>query len=884
MLAWVALRQFLTADLLRELLQILVEEVSGGEVELRDLFDERLVSSTPGFESWVLRSKPAEGRLAQQLQRVLQGIVWQSDDNGYPPTEGATPEQLQRCLVLFQALELGTRDFGFVDREYSDLSSDDALMAMFELMTAGAKCLAEQTDWLELLPAALKRLETTEELLALVILKHLGDLCADADAWQAAEGFYLHCRRVLAQEAFPEWGAVVGHLRDLTDQSIAAAARVASGAEAAVISLRQTLIPASLDDRPLLVLNAPFDLLSATLNSEILVLSYTDERTTLVRPPLNGASHHLDANVYNHSGGRFSDAVRRCWAVLRRQMALGLSTESRDTMSVFARVLLNMLEHQDKAKSYHGDFALAVRLFIQAADRSSASDYKWSDKLLQFVDASIVAMVIKACDAHPGSALDRQQAAIAIFEQWTAMLPAERRHLAKDMLEVITRLARTGQSSGFTNRDVALKAFDSLLLLARSRPDICRENIGSIHGAIVARLSPRSVWNAAAKSIELATNLLGILSAAQLREIVHDVLAYLWAIGPEKQFMPIVKPALELLVAEQVVALANADADLGRGIVNAVVAFSDEGRSGNAGLMYYLERFNGDLFQAKSVSELGAGIVSQLIDAVQKTNSSASANEIRALLSVPAMSGEAGVVAALEALKDLLATVGHTRPSPSFPYAFAPILMFVHRRTELEKVMEPALLEEYRNAILEQVYSVWSYVLARPSLLAPWAIPAPTGPNTVVVHNWTYASTKLADDANDEERMLAFLSSLDANFDLRNAIDLALATGARSDRAEAELNGDIGQETDEAFYAGLGRRLVRVLTTDADRGQALCAPLLEQCLKRGPEGLDAGVFTEAHRLGLAKTANPKLVQDYLRRLNNDVSLRMGLWPLASGLA
>ena len=875
-LAWVALRHFLPAYLLRELLETVVTWTSGGSVALGELFEEQLLQSMTGLENWFLRTKPVQGNLAQHLQRAVQVIVWQSDDSSYPPADGLEADVLARCNALQEALELGTRDFGYVDPTFRGLT-DGAVAALLDLMRQGAKCVLERQELDGLLPASLERLKSLSDPARVVVLKHLGDLCADSDAWQVAAAFYACCDQMLMADGVRR-GTFEGHLHDLVDQSIAAAARVVQGPEAAVEALRDSFEDAAIGERPLLLLNGAFDLLVASYSSES-IRAAPEQRTTLMRAPLSSASHHLDAKIFN-TEGRYPDVIRRCWSVLRRQIALGLSTESRDTMAVFGRILLMMLEHRDGSRGDASDFALAVRLLVQAAERSGIVELVWTDKQIQYVDEATIDLAIRFASAHAGTVLEREQVLVSIFQQWVSRLPRERGHLTGTMIKTIVRLARDGEASGFANRDVAIKALEALRSLADSRPDVCRENIAAIHGAVLARLKPETIWTATNKAILLASDLAGTFTKEQLVSVVEGVLANIWAEGSKEHFGPLVQPALNLLLSDEAVAVANADADIGRRIVDCIVAFSQESTSGKHGLLHLLERFDASLVAGKPVAELGKDLVSRLMKTVHSTNSSAQSDDIRALLAVPALSGEIGLLTALTALRQLLDTAQSSHPGTSLPYAYSPILTLAHREKEIESVLHSATLQEQGRSILQGIHAVWNAAETRPTLLAQWSLPPATKANSVLVHNWTYATLRLAMLVDEEDSILRRLRAIE-HPDLRSAIELALATGAISENSR-QGDGDIATETDEAFYAGIGRRLVRVLTDEA-QGRVLCAALLDQCLRRGPNGLDAGVLAEAHRLGVGKEANPECVHDYRRRLDSNRALRLGLWPLAAGL-
>lgn len=882
---WVSLRHFLPANNLRDLIWWLVEEVSDGQMSFDQLFDEREIPTMPGLDGWIVRPQRVEGKLAAYLQRAIQDIVWQADSDGFPPEDGATPAQLLKARSLEQALELGTRDFSVGQRELRSPLNDQVCEALLDLLRNGSACLAGKAEWSELPSVAINRVSNLYPPLAMLLLKHIGDLCADADAWPVAEDLYRKCRDRLGSQSREDWRVLSEQFADLVDQSIAAAVRVNAGPEAAFAFLRENLDGGSLKERPLLKLNAPFDALSAALSVDALALKFVDDRTALLKPPLSHESHRLDWSVFSMTGARNrGSAWKRCWAVLRRQMALGLSTESRDTMGAFAQILLTLVDEPEPSRGHLVDFQLSVRLLIQAGDRSHVDDIIWSERLVvRFVDDAAIELVISLCRRHQGMSIERHRSAISVLTGWAEKIPQDRRQLAHVIVDFLSKQARDGSTSFSSNRNLALAGLEALGRLARSRPELCRDRIGSIHSAIVTRLRPQAHWYLHAKTIELACLTIDMFSKDQTRELIDDTLALLATIRPETQLWPVVGPALQFLLADEVVSLANVDAEVGRRIVNAIVTFSAGGRSDAAGLIQNLERFDRSLLDVNVITELGEAFIGRLVPSVKRLNTSSNAAEIRALLAIPSLSGKVGVTAAVEALEAVLSSVNTNRPAMGVANAYAAVIALAGRRAEFAALLGEAYVDEHWNVLLKHIFDMWSAAVNTPKLLAPFSIPEPTSPNRITVHNWTYASLRFAKDLDQEDRMLQFLRGIESPISLREPIDLAIATGAVSADFKDQQDSDLGDEGNDAFYAGLGRRLVRVLSEEEDVAKRICSELLQECLIRGPRGLDAAVLAEALRLRITNDASRTLVQDYLQRLNSDPSMRLALWPLVAGL-
>ncbi|SEN82162.1 hypothetical protein [Bradyrhizobium sp. OK095] len=884
-LGWVSLRHFLPANNLRDLIRLLVDEVSEGQISFDGLFEEREIPNKPGLDGWIVRPRKTEGKLAGYLQRAIQDIVWQADGDGFPPEDGASPEQLQKARSLERALQLGTRDFGFDQREFRAPFNDQACEALLDLLRSGSACFTGKAEWSELPSTAIVRVSNLYPPLAVLLLKHIGDLCADADAWRAAEDLYRICRDRLGGEAREDWRELSEQLADVVDQSIAAAVRVNTGPEAAFALLQDSLESSSLEMRPLLKLNAPFDALSAALSVDSLALKFTENRTTLLKPPLSHESHQLNWLTVATAGSRNRhSAWRRCWAVLRRQIALGLSTESRDTMGAFAQVLLLMAEETEPHRGHPADFQLAVHLLIQAADRSHVDDIKWSERLVaRFVDDGAVELVISLCGRHQGMSVERHRSAISLLTRWAEKIPQDRRQVVRVVVEFLSAQAGNGSTSFSSNRNLALAGLDALCRLAKGRPEFCRDNVASIHSAVVTRLRLQAHWNLHANAFELACLTVDMFSRDQARELVDETLSLLAALKPETQLWPVVRPALQFLLTDEVVTLANVDAELGRRIVNSIVTFGAGDRSNAAGLIQNLERFDRSLLDENVIAELRQALVERLVPSVARLNTSSNAADIRALLAIPSLSGKVGVAAALEALESVLNSVKTNRPTMGVADAYAPVLALAGRRAEFVALLGEENVDEHWNVLLKLIFDMWSIAVNKPRLLAPFSIPEPTSPNAITVHNWTYASLRFAKDLDQEDRMLQFLKGIDSPVSLRDPIDLAIATGALSANFKDQQDRNLSDEGNDSFYAGLGRRLVRVLSEEDDVAKRICSELLQQCLARGPRGLDAGVFAESLRLKIANDASRTLVQDYMQRLNSDPSMRLALWPLVAAL-
>src|ERR1019366_1578374 len=84
---WASLHHFLSAPLLRELLVVIVEQVSSRSLAFGDLFDDAVSASRPEMATWLLRLRDINDDLASYLQRRIHSILWQQDTTCYVPTD-----------------------------------------------------------------------------------------------------------------------------------------------------------------------------------------------------------------------------------------------------------------------------------------------------------------------------------------------------------------------------------------------------------------------------------------------------------------------------------------------------------------------------------------------------------------------------------------------------------------------------------------------------------------------------------------------------------------------------------------------------------------------------------------------------------------------------
>lgn len=879
-LSWIALRHFLTAPLLRALMEVMVSKASKNQVKFSDLFEDYAEHQAPNLESWGFFAKSVSGELAVYLQRRVQYFLWQNDGEAYPPDFMQNNPELGGPYDVEAAVEFGARDFSTDDRGARPIRGADPSLVTIAGIMRDVRHLVLDAAIPFFSEKVMIQAKELEWPLSTVVIKHFGDLCADADRWGKAQHLYAEAESLIPPNAGP-WSDYVQALRDILVQSKAAAAMVVDGPERAEHILSGALAEATLRSHPILVMNAPYDSLIASVKSGN--TNFRDQlRGTLLSPPLYSGTHDLATALSYSNENKFSDAQRLFWSVLRRQIALGLAGETRSTKFAFGRGILRQLQYDDRRRASAGDFMLAVRLLIESGDSNALKVLTWPEPVLkEYLNAGVVDGVIQITTHYPKNLVERQKAVVEIFRAWISVISDDRREVAGRMLRVMAELAGEGKTAFFSNVDVGGRALEVLEELADSRPEFKRLISNEIYDIILKRLGRSDGWQAQQKALKLALTFIEVFSDSQARFVVDATLALLGNIDPTKQVWPLTQPALELLSSKTSSKLSRSAPDLGRAVVETILKFGNEQSSESAALLFRLRDFDVKLLSDPSIIASVQPAVAEVKRGVDNINSSAAVGNIQALLLSPTVSGRDGVDSALQSLLKILATPRANNVSMSLTYAYAPILMLVDKQAAF--VQELHMPEAEVGILWSKIYSLitdlWAAATVRPTVLAEFSIPRPTKPNPVVVHNWAFASLRFAQSVGRREEMVATLEAAMNQHDLQEPIATALATGTGQD-ASVDIDPDsIGRESREVFYSALGRRLAVLSKLPEDRATVLCEALLRQCLRYGPRDIDAAVLGFAVRAKIGGAAKEELGENYGQRASATREYRMSILPL-----
>jgi hypothetical protein len=883
-LAWAALNHFLPAPILRELFVVIVEQVSVQTIKLDDLFEERCIAGLPGLESWTLRARPVDGPLAIYLQHRLQHFLSRNDADAYPPEEDPLPaDRTGSPRDLEDAVILGQAEFGTDPRELRTLRPqiEDSLIKLATLIDHGRERIgAGQFDGFA--QDVRSQLADGDPSITSAIAKHLGDLCADSDLWQEANSLYDLARERLERMDGAVWHPYVSGMKDILLQSTATATRVLAGPGRAFALLDDGLKHASLDTNPVLALNAPYDAITAQVATG--TFHNYDQRGTLLEPAFYQGSYDLDFVTFNINDKNFREALRRCWAVLRRQIGLGLASATRATKSVFGRTILAALEHPDRRREERSNFALAIRLLLESGD-STMDKFDWSQTLVDsYVDAEIVTDLWTIAVRYDGTRLERKRVAIEVLRGWLLHVSGDKHDVVDCMMQLLAQNARDEPAAFVATQNVGGRSLEILCDIARARPEFRASNAQQVEETIVSKLQTSTFWKGKSDALELAAGFLDVFLDDQVRNVVERTLDVLVAMDPAAQMWPIVRPALRLLVSQPSARLCKADPALGRRVLDTILRFGTQ-ETQSSELLFYLREFDATLLRDSSIVATLRPTVEALCKRVENINSSGTAGDIQALLLSPAISGINGVTAALNAFKKIVRSSEANRPSIALPYCYAPLQMLADRQEAFadELAMPRSDIDQIWEEIYLEVITLWDQIRAKPALLAAFSIPPVDKPDPVLVHNWTFASVRFAESLGKRDEMVYAVQRAAQEEALRNAIKLALVIGATLDSDVAIAPEEIGGEAVDVFYAGLGRRLILLEGLERPAAMELCRSLLQQCLRFGPRGLDAAVLVYASQLGLAGQLGSEPMSNYVKRVAENKELRLSLLPLLAAL-
>lgn len=881
-LPWIALRHFLPASSIRSLCATMIHDMSGGRLSLEELVDERLGGGNAFMETWLIRPRVCSTQLASHLQRYVQRIVWQNDEETWFANESLGNEAALPSAALQFAFNLGGCDLLHVIKA---LPEDEYVQAELRAVYGAISVCASRSDESSAseIDHLLKDIDVVltdvSSQLRIATLKHLGDLFCDRDRWEVAARLHEHAKAELEKLTEPEkLSDFALAMTALINQSLAASATITDGYGAG-----QKMLADLLNDPPgeqvMVLANAGLDEYATRVRSSEKIFQEDTRSATLIAPLL--AESHTTENAFTSwRAKKFPTAEAWFWSTLRRQTALGLLTASKTTKGHFASCLIDDLMSR---KSYDAaTFKLAIGLLIEGESSDRAKEVRWSEDLLDAcVDDTLCQFVIDHTEAHAGARKHRRTVAIVLFAEWARNIGAGRGSLATLMLDYLIRIGSDSNSDFRKDGADFQTCFEAVLDICKRRPEFRFGIRDELANVLARRIGNTGYWTGEDIALRLATECAPVFTDEGLKHVVSAAVALLKKTHPSNGNWVIVKPAIRLLGEECVGNLAERDGELGSEIVREVLKFNGSDSDGTyaADIIFALNRYPPVLLHAQGVEDQYKPLIKQALEKASAINASNAVNNMMALLVAPRAAGQEAIALVLEILGKILDSGVNGKSALSFGPAYTPVRYLVAYRTDIcrESVMP---VEEFDRSLAElygKLQRVWHTAIEHPSVFAPLALLRKQPAERAIVHNWVIASLELAESVGQLEAMVAALEAARDQEQLSDGISLGFATrhagGAVGD-TDVEF---MSTESRGAFYAAIGRRL-SALQGNTDR--RFTTDLFKNTLRHGPRQVDAAVFASILPRDVDHlTSLIQELEDYKARIGENRELSLTLAPL-----
>ncbi len=881
-LAWAALIHFLPANLLREFCFVAVEFLSNTRLSLPELFDELLIATSSDLDYWLIRPKDPLGPLAQYLQRRIRSLTWGNDY--YIPVEPTlASESAINPLFLENAIRLGWADLTspsslFEPQNFpTDSSSIHALREFhFVVRRPSDSRETKRNDFEQLV-------RCVDMPLAAIMVKHFGDLHADADQWHEAKRLYEYASSQLKTCRNSAWISLCDALEEIAAQSIATALRYTDGPGAAAAHLRLRVGKTPLKEAPLLISNAAHDsYIASSLASDD--MRTPDLRAHLVLPPLSGFSHDLSRALQASIDKDYGDANVYFWQLLRRQIALGCATDIQETKAFYGNSIVEELKKIGSRDHRPTSFLLAVRLLLESGRAGFVQKLSWGDYLVRsYVDHSVLDASIAHADQHASSHEERLGVLIEILKCWADRMAIEQTELAYAVIAFLAKTAQERRSSFHSSKNAGGRSMGLIRELAESRPEFRTGAAAAVSQAIISKLQPGEWWTGTQEALKTAALYAEALPNETVAELAAATLSLLDRLDPSRDLWMIVQPALDFLTSASVKRILANYPELSDRAVTTILKFCIHQQTEHARLLFFLSDFDSVLLRQQTTLPELAEVVSDVRKKAKTIQASNAIDNVQALLSCPAVAGVDGIRDAVESLQWSIDSAVTGRISMAFPFAYAAVQMLSTQFSHIVEALSvrPEDVRAWIGVLFDPIVKVWLRAKENPMMFAQFSLPPATKPSEVVVHNWAFASISLAKLLGREDEILQALNTAAENLQISNSIAMARAVRLAGDDFRDMDPAAIRAENRETFYAVLGQRLVRAKSsTNAD---AIVEALLEQCLRHGPDGLDAAVLMLASEVNACNSEHSTLLANYERRLERSRELRLSLRPLVNVL-
>ncbi|WP_141213292.1 hypothetical protein [Janthinobacterium sp. PC23-8] len=874
---WACLQHFLPVVLLREFMAEMVISISKGDFQFSDLFEDQELSSHITLGSWIIQPKLVNDNLACQLQNQIRGITWMNDGliNLHPN------ENYNKGVISLQtALQFGQMDLSSDSETIKNRLINCTQPTFYLIANAILSLIEASPKFREEDPYKIikKYIIALPEPLNIVLIKHLADLLADSDHWNGAQILYKNCITLIEHLSI-EWSFIKDSLKELTLQSIASTVYVIDGPNKSAKILEKNLKDKSFSENTLSICNSATDLLVADYKKIPQNLSH-DLRPTNISPPLLIDSHDAAYAVRADIEGKTDLAHRTFWATLRRQYALGASSERKVTQNLYARSLFKATEKNQTFNSFN----LAAFLLLYSGDFSAVSHIDWKEEIInRFINIELIESLITKQVAYPGSSVERGRVLVALFEQWLLKINIEQTDLAMRMISYISTLAKLNKSSQYSWTDLLNPCIATLKKIAKYRPEFSKlsKDVICEMALYILKNSKDQYWTAISGILELSYIHMNHFNQEQQWLILKSTIKILN--NGVTTAWPIVDPALAILYSEASYQACVENKALGSNIINTIIQYGMNREREQAQFLANFQHFPPDLLDVDMVKLKLENIIESVVSGA-KSNSSNSVSKIQALILVPELIGERRLAIATEEINNLLLQT-ITPPHRYFMAdLFKPIRTLAYQIKQ-KKIFNLREIKTSTDLIFLNMEYIWSIATKLPHIMTSFSIPPQPNADSAIVHNWALATLELGSAIHKEEKSVNILQKAkDKSAHLSIGIGMAFGTltaGRSIDEPEKINIPSVLSDTKDMFYANLGRYLIVMenLKNQITQQTQILDSLLIQTFKFGPRQADIAILLASIHYKINLQDKENLFIEYKQRSLSDASIRGLLQPV-----
>ncbi|WP_373046402.1 hypothetical protein [Vulgatibacter sp.] len=882
-LTWLALNHHLPPKLIASFLHAVLRDVDSGQYKLEDMFELVELDGPAGLDGIVIRPTERGPSGSAQLAMLFRTLLWKSDQAHHLDVSVQVAGQ---NVNLADVAQFAEHDLSSLNDflETGPFQAGGVLGRLSALTNAAELAIENRGAPVEGYWAQVESSLSSLDLpLRGVAIKHFGDLVADADDWRRAEHGYQ-----LAMQIFQRWQPGPNALwlarrqwSESCAMSLASAAGMRCGNREAQDRLAAH-VALPLAEGGLATVNSSVE--AAYYGAKVDAFRWSDRRPSVYWAPGLYSAAGIEAALVDSSAGRFDDAHRRFWAVLRRQVQAGLGTQARRTKALYAESLFA----SQTTRPSRDAFELAVRLLIESGRSNRLTKLNFDRRFVEeYVDESLWSMVEERTSTHAGARQERLRVAVEMAAAWVGMLPPGAASLVARMWRFVARVAEEFSAELVDSDNLGGVALDALGMMAEVRPEGRADAGPAVMDAVVSRLRDTGFWTNRSKAIAVATGYVDVLQLEQREGLSEEVLRLLEDTVPSDRTPPVERSALSLLCDPRM-REALERRGLEERTLTQVVRIGAANSSRASDVFYLLAGFKPEAFKQPAVLQVLQQPIVEARNRLAHLNSSDLVNNILALLIAPAAVGREGLVAALGAFSSLVQSVSNQDTSLSFPHGFRVLLWLSEHWESIGRYLASGELEKWGAQLGADLVGLWDNAVQRPLMFRVFALPVHTEPSHAVVHNWAVSSLRFAHAVGCSAEVAAAVERAALNEQLTAAIrqgqanvDLRLDTTRTDSQITPSIVANIQQVTRASVYYRLVGSALALLAAKADENfkRRLCSILVERSLEFGPNQLDLGVFVAARQLGAAFPAGA--IAAYELRLRSAPSeLQDSLTPIA----